>query len=93
MITIISDGTKLVVTVEIPPRLNRGERRHFRLERDLGGPDCAVAALAEAMRSELIGKLKKVRRLAYNQGAKDRARRCAAFSGALDIGDASGCWE
>jgi hypothetical protein len=91
MITISSNETELTVAVEIPSSLAPGDRHYlFRLER-LGDP-IAVRALAQALQQALNDQISQIRLDAYNQGAKDRARKRKEAAGWLSRTEDGGCW-
>ncbi len=99
MIRISRNGTRLFVGIE-SSALGLGDQAEqektpvlwFDLE--VGGSPIAADALVDEIRGKLNKRISDIRRLAYNQGAKDRARKRKNFSGATSIDlFQDGCYE
>ena len=94
MITIKHEGTDLIVAVNIPGRLNDWKTEHFACRATLGGSPIAVAALAEDLSHQLDCLIQNIRKEAYLQGVKDRAKRAINFDTEMEANLwKGGCWR
>jgi hypothetical protein len=75
------EGSQLQVHVRIPPALNGDKDQYYTARVDLGGSDVAVAALVQHLQRVMEDRISAIRKAAYLQGAKDRARKATHFSG------------
>ncbi len=99
MILISRDGTRLYVGIK-SAALGLGDQAEQEktpilwFDLDVGGSPLAADALVDLIRAKIDKCISEIRRQSYEQGARDRARKCKTFSGMMrtDI-HLGGCYK